>query len=74
MDTKNAQFQPKSLVWFMPGVSGGKIKGRITDLVWDDVFKCWNYEVKVTGAATYLYRKGSHAWASSRCFVARSAA
>lgn len=61
-DVANAWYKVGQLVWFAPSVTGGKFKGRVTDVLWDDVFKEWRYEVKVTGRGGHLYKTGSHTW------------
>ena len=70
-DSSVAPFQPGALVWAMPSVTGGKLKARVIDVIWDRTFKQWNYDVKITGRGSYYYPRGFSTWMSGRCIIAR---
>lgn len=62
----NARYQPGELVMFL------RMKARILEIHWDDLFAEWRYHYKITGKGNYYYPKGWSDWTGQSCLSKRS--
>lgn len=51
-----------SLVWLVPAVTGGRVKGKVIRTKFDEVLREWRYLVRVTGSGSAVWSKGTEEW------------